>query len=82
MYPLLQEINVKIGDYIKKESISNTEIELKNLMGKFSMDALASCVFGVESGSFSRGNDSEFPLQKSSGIRFQGQDQLTQSQDH
>jgi len=28
-----------------------------------------------------RGNDPEFPMQKS-GIRFQGQEQLTQSQDH
>ena len=71
MYPLLQEINGKIGDYIKTESKSNTEIELKNLMGKFSMDALASCAFGVESGSFSRGNDSEFLKQAKTIFDFQ-----------
>ena len=63
MLPLLQEINGKISDHIKKESKSGSEIELKNLMGKFSLDALASCAFGVDSESFSNGDDSVFQKQ-------------------
>ena len=64
MLPLLQEINNKLEVHIKEESKSNEEIELKDLMGKFSMDALASCAFGVDSGSFdNRTSDSEFVKQ-------------------
>ena len=61
MLPLLEEINKKIEGHIKEQSKSNDEIELKCLMGKFTMDALASCAFGVDSGSFASTNsDSEF----------------------
>ena len=63
MLPLLQEINGKIKEHIKVDSEKDKEIELKDLMGKFSMDALASCAFGVDSGSFSKGQDSEFQKQ-------------------
>ena len=64
MLPLLQEINKKIENHIKEQSNSNENIELKDLMGKFSMDALASCAFGVDSGSFTaKNNDSEFVKQ-------------------
>ena len=59
MLPLLQEINERIECHIKNLSKSQNEIELKDLMGKFSMDALASCAFGVDSGSFSN-EKSEF----------------------
>ena len=61
MLPLLQQINVNIERYIKEESKISDSIELKDLMGKFSMDALASCAFGVDSESFTnRNQDSEF----------------------
>ena len=61
MLPLLQQINDNIECYIKEESKITDSIELKDLMGKFSMDALASCAFGVDSGSFTnRNQDSEF----------------------
>ena len=61
MLPLLQQINMNIELYIKEEAKINDSIELKDLMGKFSMDALASCAFGVDSGSFTnRDTDSDF----------------------
>ena len=50
MLPLLNEINEKIEKYIMIHSSANEGLELKYLMGKFSMDALASCAFGVDSG--------------------------------
>ena len=59
MLPLLNEINEKIEKYIMIHSSANEGLELKYLMGKFSMDALASCAFGVDSGSFTNEN-SEF----------------------
>ena len=59
MLPLLNEINEKIEKYIMIHSSTNEGLELKYLMGKFSMDALASCAFGVDSGSFTNEN-SEF----------------------
>ena len=47
--------------YIREESKMTDSIDIKDLMGKFSMDALASCAFGVDSGSFTNLNsDSEF----------------------
>ena len=66
MLPLLQEVGDKIEKHIKEitESSDDGNIELKDLMGKFSMDALASCAFGVDSGSFShKHSDSEFVRQ-------------------
>ena len=56
MLPLLNEINEKIEKYIMIHSSTNEGLEVKNLMGKFSMDALASCAFGVDSGSFTNEN--------------------------
>ena len=52
MLPLLQDLNKQIESYIVESSSSIEDLELKALMGKFSMAALASCAFGVDSGSF------------------------------
>ena len=52
MLPLLQDLNKQIVSYIVESSLSIEDFELKDLMGKFSMAALASCAFGVDSGSF------------------------------
>ena len=61
MLPLLQAINEKMESYIKDHTKSDEDIELKEIMGKFSMDALASCAFGVDSGTFANQNsESEF----------------------
>ena len=64
MLPLLQEVGDKVEKHIEELSATNENIELKTLMGKFSMDALASCAFGVDSGSFTHTTtDSEFVKQ-------------------
>lgn len=39
-------------DYITNLAENQTTFEAKNLIGKFSMDGLASCAFEVETGSF------------------------------
>ena len=52
MLPLLQDLNKQIESYIVESSLSIEDFELKELMGMFSMAALASCAFGVDSGSF------------------------------
>lgn len=59
MTPLLQAINKKMNVYVSKLAESKTVFECKELAGKFSIDGLASCAFGVDSGSFD-GEDSEF----------------------
>ena len=59
MLPLIQAVNDTIERYISQFAKSEDAFELKDTMGKFSMDALASCAFGVDSGSFTDKN-SEF----------------------
>ena len=69
MFPLLQEINVKMDNHIKEKM--NESIELTDLSGKFSMDALASCAFGVDSESFTNSSeDSEFVKQHKVLFKF------------
>ena len=61
MLPLLQEVNNNLDHYLNHCTKPNENINLKVLMGKFSMDAIASCAFGVDSGSFKHENlESEF----------------------
>ena len=45
--------------YVSEFADSNKIFETKELTGKFSLDGLASCAFGVETGSF-KGKESEF----------------------
>ena len=52
MTPLLQAISKKMQGYVLKLSKSDEAFETKDLAGKFSLDGLASCAFGVETGSF------------------------------
>ena len=54
-----QEINKKMTVYVSKLAESSTEFETKDLAGKYSIEGLASCAFGVDSGSFD-GDQSEF----------------------
>ena len=64
MLPLLQEINSKLEYHIKASVQSREDVELKDLMGRFSMSAIASCAFGVDSRSFTNdGAESEFVKQ-------------------
>ena len=48
-----------MNNYVLKLVQSNQPFETKDLAGKFSLDGLASCAFGVETGSFGN-TDSEF----------------------
>ena len=52
MTPLLQEINKKMYNYVLTLAKSEETFETKDLAGKFSLDGIATCAFGVEAGSF------------------------------
>ena len=52
MAPLLHAISKNMIGYVAKLAESQTEFETKELAGKFSIDGIASCAFGVDSGSF------------------------------
>ena len=71
MTPLLQEINRKTEEHILSLARSGEAFETKELGGKFSVDGLASCAFGVETGSFD-GEDSEFLYHAKNVFKFDG----------
>ena len=48
-----------MNEYVLKLAQNNQAFETKDLAGKFSLDGLASCAFGVETGSFEN-TESEF----------------------
>jgi len=53
MMVFIRETCKHLTDEIRNQSISGNEFELKDVFGKFSMDTLASCAFGVDAQSFS-----------------------------
>jgi hypothetical protein len=53
MMVFIQEVTKRLTEEISQKSTSGTEFELKDVFGKFSMDTLASCAFGVDAQSFS-----------------------------
>ena len=59
MTPLLRAINKKMNHYVTALADAGTMFETKEFAGKFSIDGLASCAFGVDAGSFD-GENSEF----------------------
>ena len=59
MTPLLQAISRKMHGHVLNLAKSNKAFETKDLGGKFSIDGIASCTFGVETGSFGN-TESEF----------------------
>ena len=71
MRPLLQAISSKINDHVSKLARSGDPFETKDLAGKYSLDGLASCAFGVETGSFDD-NDSEFLRHGKNVFKFDG----------
>jgi len=52
MTPLLQAISRKMHGHVLNLAESNKAFETKDLCGRFSIDSIASCAFGVETGSF------------------------------
>ena len=71
MTPLLQEINRKMDSHISNLARAGEPFETKELGGKFSLDGLASCAFGVETGSFD-GKESEFLYHGKNVFKFDG----------
>ena len=52
MTPLLQEINKKMNIYVSKLADSDSIFETKDLTGRYSIDGIATCAFGLDSGCF------------------------------
>ena len=67
MVPLIENIQNKLMKALDLESKLNQEFDLKEIMSKFSMDSIASCVFGVDAESFS---DIETPFVKNAKSCF------------
>ena len=49
----IRETTKRLVDNINQHAESDKEFELKDMFGKFSMDTIASCAFGVDAQSFS-----------------------------
>ena len=49
----IRETSQRLIDEIATHAKSHDDIELKDVFGKFSMDTIASCAFGVDAQSFS-----------------------------
>jgi len=59
MMKFIQAISEKLVNQFEKAAESNVDVELKEEFGKFSMDTIASCAFGVDAESFDN-KDSQF----------------------
>ena len=58
MMVFIRETSQNLTKEIRKHATDGNEVELKDVFGKFSMDTIASCAFGVDAQSFSSsGND-------------------------
>ena len=71
MTPLLQAVSRKMHAHVLNLARTGEAFETKDLAGKFSLDGLASCAFGVETGSFD-GTDSEFLYHSKNVFKFDG----------
>ena len=71
MTPLLQVISCKMNEHVSNLARSGDAFETKDLAGKFSLDGLASCAFGVETGSFDE-KESEFLRHGKNVFKFSG----------
>ena len=61
MMVFIQETSSNMLQAIDKCAKSNEDFELKSILGKYSMDTIASCAFGVDAESFTN-DDSKFVL--------------------
>ncbi len=52
MMTFINEISRKLLDEVSQAAKNSTPVDLKVLFGKFSMDTIASCAFGVDADSF------------------------------
>ena len=53
MMVFIRETRQRLTEEIKQHATSENEFELKDVFGKFSMDTIALCAFGVDAQSFS-----------------------------
>jgi cytochrome P450 len=53
MMVFIRETGKRLTDEVGKHAAAASEFELKDVFGKFSMDTIASCAFGVDAQSFS-----------------------------
>ncbi|XP_042203443.1 cytochrome P450 9e2-like [Homarus americanus] len=60
MYPLVCDKADDLVSFSLKEAANNPHIDMKHNFGRFTMDTIASCAFGIECNSFENEN-SEFP---------------------
>ena len=65
MVAFMQETTRRLITEFDKKASSKIEFDLKDVFGKFSMDTIASCAFGVDAQSFSS-TESEFVKNASS----------------
>ena len=77
MVPFIDEIRNKLKTAIGHKIDNGEEIELREMLGKFSMDTIASCAFGVDAHSFEKQEtnfvknaSSVFRRSASEGLKF------------
>jgi len=59
MMNFIKAISEKLVNEFETAAVNNEDVELKDVFGKFSMDTIASCAFGVDAESFDN-KDSQF----------------------
>ncbi len=55
MMTFINDISSRLAKEVTSAAEDGTVIDLKDKFGKFSMDTIASCAFGVDAGSFNEG---------------------------
>ena len=68
MVPFIEKVRTKLVDTFQGFAEGGEEFELREQMGKFSMDSIASCAFGVEAKSF---DEEDGPFVKNAKSIFQ-----------
>ncbi|KAF2902947.1 hypothetical protein ILUMI_03247 [Ignelater luminosus] len=59
MFHTLTECGKQLSDYVENVSLKEEPIDIKNILGCFTTDVIASCAFGIHCNSF-KDTDSEF----------------------
>ena len=59
MVPLIQGVSHELLAAVKADALTGEKTDLKTMMGKFSMGAIASCAFGLDAKTFGK-NESPF----------------------
>ncbi len=73
MMPFIAATSDTLAAIMSKSATAGAEVELKDLCGRFSMDSIASCAFGIEANSFSD-KDSPFVEAAKSFFQFDAAD--------